>query len=421
MNRYDSSTLSEYLISRGHRWVDNLDDADLIVVNTCAVRQHAENRAIGRLKSIVARKKKNHNLKIGIMGCIAQQNGEKLFEIIPQLDFVVGTDQLPVIAQIAEGKFRCGTFVNANTDFMGIDSIPSITPGQVSTFITIMRGCDNFCSYCVVPYVRGRERSLPDEKILDEIARVVDNGIKEITLLGQNVNSYRYENVDFPALLEKVAQIPGVERIRFVTNHPKDFSDKILDVLEKYPRKIPPAFHLPLQSGSADILSAMNRKYSPDEYIALIENIYRRFPHSAISTDIIVGFPGESEQDFQATLNMMKAVNFSGVFAFRYSIRPGTAAEKLHHDVPEELKIQRLNQVIRLGIQLANNFSENLVGTIQDVLVERVSYKNPGKLRCTAPSGRTVLIDENSAEIGQIVPVKITAAKTWVLWGKIIS
>ena len=418
MNQFDSSALRSYLESRGHIWTDDLHSADFIVVNTCAVREHAQNRALGRVEELVSMKRQNPALKIGIMGCVAQELGEELFDKIPKLDFVVGTDQIPVIAQIADGKIEGGTFVQTQQDFRGLDVNAHIDSGQVSAFVTIMRGCDNFCSYCIVPYVRGRERSLPPEKILAEIENAIANGVKEITLLGQNVNSYNYDGIDFPELLEMVANIDNLARIRFVTNHPKDFSEKLLDVLEKYRDKIPPAFHLPIQSGSDKILSAMNRKYTSEQYFDIIAKIYERFPDAAISTDIIVGFPGESEDDFSATISAMRRARFSGTFSFRYSVRRGTAAAKFPDDVPEDVKIARLRKVIDEGLSLAQEYSRNLIGTVQNVLVQGKSLKNPGKLRATAPSGRTVLIDENSAQIGEIIPVKITDAKTWILFGE---
>ena len=418
MNQYDSSALREYLEIRGHKWTDDVQSADFIVVNTCAVREHAQNRALGRIKGLVSAKRKNPALEIGIMGCVAQELGEKLFEKIPELDFVIGTDQIPVIAQIADGTIARGIFVQTRQNFYGVESNAHINSGRVSSFVTIMRGCDNFCSYCIVPYVRGRERSLPPDRIIAEIENAVANGVREITLLGQNVNSYDYGGLDFPELLEMVANIDNLARIRFVTNHPKDFSEKLLDIVEKYPDKIPPAFHLPIQSGSDNVLHAMNRKYTSEQYFDIVDSIYKKFPDAAISTDIITGFPGESEADFDATISAMKRVRFSGTFSFRYSVRQGTAASKLLDNVPNDVKIERLNRVISTGLEIAEEYSQNLIGTVQNVLVEGKSRKNPGKLRATAPSGRTVLIDENSANIGDIVTVKITDAKIWILWGE---
>ena len=421
MNKYDSDALRGLMESRGHRWAESVDEADIVIVNTCAVRQHAEDRALGRIEEIIGHKKRKPNLLVGIMGCVAQEHGERLFEKIPGLDFVVGTDNLDLVADIAEGKLKPGAYTSINKNFLGIDAAAHIEPGQVSAFVTIMRGCDNFCSYCIVPYVRGRERSLPPERILRQVRYAVSRGVREITLLGQNVNSYRWEDIDFPALLDMVAQVEGVCRLRFVTNHPKDFTPKILDVVEKHAEKIPPAFHLPLQSGSDRILRLMNRKYTLSDYMRIIEEIYRRFPDAAITTDIIVGFPTETERDFEATLAAMRDVGFAGVFAFKYSVRPGTAAAKLEDDVPEPEKIRRLRTTIDLGIELARQFSQKHIGKVFPALVEKKSPKNPGKLAATLPSGRTVLIDENSARVGDIVPVRITDARVWVLGGEVVE
>jgi len=419
MNKYDSLTLKQQLNEEGHYWADKPETAELIIVNTCAVRLHAENRALGRLKTLIGLKKKRSNIQIGIMGCVAQELGAKLLEILPGIDFVVGTDQVDVIADIASGVLEPATYTNVDSDFLGLDMSAFIPKNQVSSFVTIMRGCNNLCSYCIVPYVRGKERSKPEREILSEIQQNINRGIKEIILLGQNVNSYKYGNIYFHNLLRSIMTINGVKRLRFVTNHPKDFSDKILDIVKECSEIIPPAFHLPLQSGSDKILSAMNRKYDLKHYMKMIENIYRCFPNAAISTDIIVGFPGETEQDFKTTLETMRAVEFAGSFSFRYSVRPGTYAASLEDDVPEKTKIERLQQIIDLGIKLAETYSQKLVGTVQQVLVSGTDKKNPSLFKGTAPSGRNVLIvTHKNLKNGEIIPVYIERATAWVLRGR---
>ncbi len=422
MNKYDSAALRALLEGEGHIWTESPRDADVIIVNTCAVRQHAEDRALGRLRALVGLKKRRPWVSVGVIGCVAQKLGEKLLEQIPGLDFVVGTDRLDVIPRIVEGDIPGGVFVDTKPDFTGLGVPAHTKEGAVSAFVTIMRGCNNFCTYCIVPYVRGRERSRSPDEILREVRELLQRGVVEITLLGQNVNSYRFGDTDFPKLLGMVAELEGLLRLRFVTNHPKDFSDAVLDVVEAHRDVIPPSFHLPLQSGSDAILRAMNRRYTAAYYLDLVERIYRRFPDAAITTDIICGFPGETEADHRATLNVMRRVGFAGTFAFRYSVRPGTAAAKLPDDVPEDVKIRRLNEVIALGIELAKDFSRRLLGTLQDVLVEGVAPKNPGMLRGTAPSGRTVLLSAAcGAKRGEIIPVEITEAGTWVLWGSVVK
>ena len=342
--------------------------------------------------------------------------GEKIFKKIPTLDFVVGTDKISAIADIIDGTAEGKVYTDIDEKFYGLASPPHIEDGDFSAFVTIMRGCDNFCSYCIVPYVRGRERSKPPQKIINEIKWAAERGVVEITLLGQNVNSYRYGDIDFSKLLEMVAQIENIARIRFITNHPKDFSKKILDVVEKYRDKIPASFHLPLQSGSDKILAAMNRKYTISQYLSIVEDIYRRFPDAIITTDIIVGFPGEDENDFLQTITALNEIGFGGIFAFRYSVRNGTKAAKLKDNVPETEKIARLNEIIKLGIRLAQKYSRKQIGTIQKVLLGNISKKNPEFITSTAPSGRVVLIPRREF-FKKFVDVRIEKASTWVLWG----
>ena len=419
MNKYDSMAITERLMELGHVPTEDVGEADVIIVNTCAVREHAEKRALGRIRNLLGLKKSNPELKVGIIGCVAQEHGEKLFELIPELDFVVGTEQLDKIEEIVSGRLGCGVFVESREDFLGVSAPAHIESGQVSSFVTIMRGCNNFCSYCIVPFVRGRERYRPPELIIDEVKRAVRLGVKEITLLGQNVNSYRFNDLDFADLLRLVAKTEGLKRLRFVTNHPKDFTTKILDVVEEFEDKIPPAFHLPLQSGSDKILSAMNRKYTLSQYMKLVEQIYARFPKAAITTDIIVGFPGERDEDFMATIRAMEEVEFAGVFSFRYSPRPGTAAARLPDDVPETVKLDRLKKVIELGIKLAEKYSRKFIGTKQSVLVLGRDKKRPDMLRGTAPSGRTVVFPKtDEINPGDIVTIKISDASAWVLFGE---
>lgn len=420
MNRYDSDALAEKLIRFGHQPADMTENADFVIVNTCSVRQHAEDRALGRISELVRLKKHNPNVKIGVVGCVAQRIGDKLMREIPGIDFVVGPDALESVIAIVNGDIPCGIYIDKNSSFCGLDVPAHTKSGDSHAFVTVMRGCDNYCSYCIVPYVRGRARSLPPEKIIAEIKSHISKGIIEITLLGQNVNEYKYGNIDFPALLEMVAQIDGFQRIRFVTNHPKDFSPDILDIVEKYRCKIPPAFHLPLQSGSNRILELMNRKYTVEKYLSLVENIYRRFPDSAISTDIIAGFPTETEKDFESTLDVMRYARFSGVFSFHYSPREGTKASSMPDDVPRDVKIERLKRVIALGQQLAGEFSKKMVGTIQKVVVTGKAEKKPqGFFEGTTESGRKIIFQLDDFQ-QRMVDVKVTSAGIWILYGEVI-
>ncbi len=414
MNRYDSDALHKLLLERGHLWEDDPEKADLVVVNTCAVRQHAEDRALGRLETLLGIKKRKPNFTVGIMGCVAQREGDNLIKRFPSLDFVVGTDEFAKIADITEADCN-GVFTQVDDTFSHPGIHAYIDEGQNASFITIMRGCNNYCAYCIVPYVRGNERSVRPDVIIDEIAHAVDAGVFSITLLGQNVNSYNYEKTDFPRLLRKIAESPKKpKRIKFVTNHPKDFSDSLIDVLVEYSEIMPAAFHLPLQSGSDAILRAMNRKYSLSNYMHIVEKIYSRFPDASIATDIIAGFPGETDTDFRHTLDAMRTVGFSGTFAFKFSPRPSTAAAAMHDDVPEELKIHRLKQIINCGIEQATKFSQSFAGSVQNVLVEK---SVDGKCFGEAPTGRRVEFFGDCAP-GDFARVRIESAKTWVLVGK---
>lgn len=338
MNVADSDTIARYFIDANYIPTETLEDADVIVVNTCTVRQHAEDRAlsfIGRLKKL---KIKNRNLKIIVSGCVASRLGDSLKKRFSFIDEIIPADQVENFSQI---------IAKVTSGFTDISTCHRLNLSSTHKFIPISRGCSNYCSYCIVPYVRGEERHRPVEEILKQAKEVVKNGTKEITLIGQNVNSYRWQEVDFADLLDIVSKIDGVEKIKFLTNHPKDMSDKIIQTVALN-NKIEKFFHLPVQSGSDRILKLMNRSYTKKHYIELVNKIRNFIPEATITTDIIVGFPTESEDDFQETLSLIKEVRFNSLFAFKYSPREMTSAFKLKDDVSLEVKEKRLSAVLQL-------------------------------------------------------------------------
>ena len=366
MNEYDSSAVSNMLENVGWR-ASTIEDADLVIVNTCAVRQNAEDRAIGRLLTIAGTYPEK---TVGIIGCVAKDKGEELLAKYKRISFAVGPGEIDRIVEIAEGVSTTGNLLSDDRiDGCGLRA--TVKEGDVKAFVAISRGCENYCSYCIVPYVRGHFRSRPVQDILDEIKHDISLGIKEITLLGQNVNSYFDErtNTNFADLLYQIHKLEDVKRIRFVTNHPKDMSDKIIDAIASLP-KVCESIHLPVQSGSTKILRAMNRGYSRTQYLELVDRIKDRIPEVALTTDIITGFPGETSADFDETVSLYETVKYAASFAFRYSVRPKTTASTFPDNVPDRIKIQRLERIIDIGQQLAEVFSNNKLGSIEEILVE---------------------------------------------------
>jgi len=414
MNEYDSAAVVEMLEMRG--WKSSPEnEAQVIIVNTCAVRQNAENRALGRLLTMARTHK---DAIVGIIGCVAQEIGGELLEKYPEIAFAVGPgeiDRIPEIIQNLDRKPRLDV-----DRLTGCGLRAKVEEGDLKAFVAISRGCENFCSYCIVPYVRGKLRGRPMSDIIDEINRDVDLGVREITMLGQNVNSYvdPATGEDFAGLLEKACDIAGLARIRFVTSHPRDMSDRIIDAIAYLP-KVCEAIHLPVQSGSTRILQAMNRGYSREYYLDLIDKIIHKIPDVALTTDIIAGFPGETDEDFLDTVSLYERVGYASSFAFRYSVRPGTAAADFDDDVPENVKISRLERIITLGQKYAVKFSSSLIGKSREILVEGESNKNPGMQYGYDRAGRRVLFDGKNRLRGSLIRVIITNADKWFITGKI--
>ena len=417
MNVADSEVVASIMQMDGYALCDSIEEADAILVNTCSIRDNAEQKVLSRLQYFNSLRKKKKNLVIGILGCMAEHH----------VDLVVGPDaylDLPnLIGAVEQGEKAINVDLSTTETYKNV--IPKRIGGnRISGFISIMRGCNNFCSYCIVPYTRGRERSREPESILKELNDLKDRGFKEVTLLGQNVNSYIFirpdgEKIDFPTLLALVAKEAGSGiRIRFTTSHPKDMSDDILYTITANPN-ICHHIHLPVQSGSNRILKLMNRKYTREWYLDRVDAIHRIVPDCGLSTDIFSGFHSETEEDHQLSLSLMEKCAYDSAFMFKYSERPGTYASKhLPDDVPEEVKIRRLNEIIALQNRLSAESNARCIGKTYEVLVEGVSKRSREQLVGRTEQNRVVVFDRGTHRIGDFVMVKITEASSATLKGE---
>jgi tRNA-2-methylthio-N6-dimethylallyladenosine synthase len=425
MNVADSEVVASIMQMDGFETTDNIDEADVIFVNTCSVRDNAEQRVLSRLRFFQSLKKKNKQLIVGVLGCMAERVKEELITN-HQVDLVAGPDSymdLPhLIATVEKGEKAINVELSTTETYK--DVVPlKISGVKISGFVSIMRGCNNFCTYCIVPYTRGRERSREAESILREVEIMKAQGYREITLLGQNVNSYLRKNgketVDFPRLLELIALKVPETRIRFTTSHPKDMSDKTLEIIAKYDN-LCKQIHLPAQSGSSHILEAMNRKYTREWYLKRIAAIRRILPEAAISTDLFCGFPSETEEDHQATLSLMREVGFDSAFMFKYSERPGTyAARHLLDNVPEKEKVRRLEEIIALQLEFSLMRNKEDTGKIFEVLVEGFSKRSREQLFGRTSQNKVVVFDKGKYKVGDRVMVKILDASAATLLGAV--
>ncbi len=424
MNVADSEVVASIMEMDGYTLTDTLEDADAIFVNTCSIRDNAEQKIISRLHYFNALRRKGKNLVVGVLGCMAERVREELIEE-HQVDLVVGPDaylDLPNLVGSVESGERAIN-VQLSTDETYREIIPSRIGGnRISGFISIMRGCNNFCSYCIVPYTRGRERSREPESILAELRDLQEKNFKEITLLGQNVNSYRYEKdgevIDFAGLLSLVAEAAPDIRVRFSTSHPKDMSDEILETIAKYDN-ICRHIHLPVQSGSSDILKSMNRKYTREWYLERIAAIKRIIPDCGITTDVFCGFHNETLEDHAQTLSLMEEVGFDSAFMFKYSERPGTYAHKhLPDNISEEEKVRRLQEIIELQGRLSLKSNQNDIGKTFEVLVEGFSKKSRENLYGRTSQNKVVVFPKNGYRIGQRVSVRVLSVSSATLIGE---
>jgi len=427
MNFSDSEIIGSVMISNNYKLTDKIFEADIIFINTCSVRDNAEQKVRKKLKELNARKKNNPHLKIGILGCMAERLKSKLFEEEKTIDIIAGPDayrNLPDLMKSVEGGNKAvNVILSAEETYADINPV-KFGDNKVSAFISIMRGCQNFCSYCVVPYTRGKERSRNPQTIINEANELFKQGYREVTLLGQNVNSYNWkgeDNVKFAQLLEKVALVNPQLRVRFATSHPKDISDELLQTIAKY-ENICKAIHLPVQSGSTRVLKLMNRKYSRQSYINRIEAIRKFLPGCAISTDIITGFCGETEDDHKQTISLMEWVAYDFAFMFKYSEREGTiAAEKFKDDIPDETKGRRLKEIIELQQKLSKESNLKDIGKTFRVLVEGVSKKSNQKLSGRNSQNKVVVFPKKDFKTGDYVNVKIIDCTSATLIGEAIN
>jgi tRNA-2-methylthio-N6-dimethylallyladenosine synthase len=427
MNVADSEVVVSILSDHGYEYTDDIKEAGLILINTCSIRENAEQRIWGRLKAIGHLKKKNGNIVIGLIGCMAERLKEAIIEKEHLVDMIVGPDayrDLPsLIADAETGHKAVNVLLSREETYADISPVRMDKNG-VTSFVSIMRGCNNMCAYCVVPYVRGAERSRDPESILNEVRDLWHNGYREVTLLGQNVDSYGWKADDhiiaFPELLEKAALVNPLLRIRFSTSHPKDISDDLLQKMSEYPN-ICKHIHLPAQSGSSRILKLMNREYTREWYMDRIRAIRSIIPGCAISTDIIAGFCTETEEDHKETLSLMEWAGYDFAYMFKYSERPGTrAARKYRDDIPEEIKTRRLNEIISLQNKLSTRSKKQDVGRIFEVLIEDFSKRSQDHLSGRTSQNKVVVFPSNGFRKGEYVSVMIESCTSATLLGKII-
>lgn len=433
LNENDSLKYRGIIEACGYMWTDTADNANLVLFNTCAIRENAEEKLYGRLGQLKAQKRQSKecgtDFLICIVGCMSEQESviSKIKESYPFVDVLLGTRSM---AHFAE---RLYIAMKDNKKTRGIEEdvhdvledVPIVYEDGFKASVSIIYGCNNFCSYCIVPYVRGRERSRLPQDIVKDIKYLASIGYKEITLLGQNVNSYgndfngEFSGYSFVDLLKEVDKIEGIDIIKFTSPHPKDFTDELIEYIAKNP-KISRQLHLPLQSGSTKILKDMNRKYTKEQYLKLVDKIRSKVPDVSFSTDIIVGFPGETEEDFQDTLDVVKKVNFDMIYMFCYSVRKGTRAEKMENQIEEKDKVERLERLKSLYEQMIDENNKKKIGKVYKILIEGKSKNNDLKYTGRTIDNKIVIFDANERDIGTIRDVKITENNLWYLTGEII-
>ena len=427
MNVYDTEIVKSVLAESGYELTQTETDADIVLLNTCSVRENANNKVFSRINRIQSERNGKGKAQVGILGCMATNFRKQLLEN-PKLpiDFIAGPDSYKRLPQLlADMDVNGNDAKNWDVTLSEFETYSDVYPTQtegVNAWIAVMRGCDNFCTFCVVPYTRGRERSRSPQNVVDEAKRLAEQGFRQITLLGQNVNSYKFEGNDFAYLLEKVSEVEGIERIRFTSPHPKDFPRPLLKVIAENP-KLCKQIHLPLQAGNDRVLEMMNRTYTQKEYLDLVDEIRELYPQMALSTDIIVGFPTETDAEFEETLNVMEAVQYDSAFIFKYSERPQTIAKrKFPDDVPEPVKTER---IVKLNeIQRRNSYQKNLahIGQIHEVLIDQeFTKKSADEFQGRNDANKIVIFPKGDFRRGQFVNVEITDATVNILRGKVVE
>ena len=414
MNEYDSSRMADLLHADiGMTQTENVDEADVILLNTCSVREKAEDKVFSHLGRFIPLKQKNPNLIIGVGGCVASQEGDNIIKRAPYVDVVFGPQTLHRLPEMIKNSQKSGKS-QVDITFPEIEKFDHLPPPRVegaTAFLSIMEGCSKYCSFCVVPYTRGEEVSRPFADILREAAQLAEQGVKEITLLGQNVNAYRVEfehvEADLAMLIETIAEIPQIERIRFTTSHPNEMNERLINCFATVP-KLAVQLHLPVQAGSDRILMAMKRNYTVLQYKSIIRKLKAASPNLTFTSDIIIGFPGETETDFEATVKLMTDVDFDYSFSFLYSPRPGTPAAFIKDDTPQETKLTRLSKLQAINEAQGDAISRNMLGTVQRVLIDGASRKDAHLLAGKTDNNRVVDIAGDAKLINQFVNVKIT-------------
>ena len=408
MNVADSELIASILTKAGHQKVTQIGEAELLLFNTCSVRSHAEERVLGRIQSEGHRKKDNPQLKIGVVGCMAQRLGQELKRENQVVDFIIGVDQYKNLPEILQGNIAatCLTDLDQTEVYRGI--LPS-HQSKYCAYITIMRGCNNFCSYCIVPYLRGRERSRSWQEIIQDTRTAGKQGRKDITLLGQNVNSYQDAEMNFPRLLAQLNCLEDIYRLRFITSHPKDLSDELIEVIAKS-AKVCEHIHLPVQSGSDHILQEMNRNYTVQHYLDLVTILRNAIPHIAITTDIMTGFPKETNEDFQDTLSLMKEVEFDDAFCYKFSPRPGTLAADFKEQVSEPERLLRLQQMIELQRTITLKKNKALIGRTVEVYIEGYSKKSKDVVFGKTRDFKNAVLRGSEQDFGTLQKVEVKDA-----------
>lgn len=432
LNENDSLKYRGIIEACGYTLTDNVDMANFVLFNTCAIRENAEEKLYGRLGQLKAKKKKAKEMEtdfvICIVGCMSEQESvvAKIKESYPFVDVVLGTRSMARFAErlylaLKEKKKTKGL----DDEHTVLEDVPIVYEEGIKASVSIIYGCNNFCSYCIVPYVRGRERSRLPKDIVKDIEVLASKGYKEITLLGQNVNSYgndfkdELEGYSFVDLLKEVDKVKGIEIIKFTSPHPKDFTDELIDYIATN-LKISRQLHLPLQAGNTKVLKDMNRKYTKEQYLSLVEKIRKKVPDVSFSTDIIVGFPGETEEEFEDTLDVVKRVNFDMIYMFCYSVRIGTRAEKMENQIEESVKVERLERLKALYEQMVNENNQKKIGKVYKILIEGKSKNNDMKYTGRTIDNKIVVFDATESDVGKIKNIKITENNLWYLTGKII-
>lgn len=417
MNVYDSSRMVDIMKNEGYEETDKIEDADLIIINTCSIREKAKEKLfseLGRLNKI-----RKANSIIVVAGCVAQSASEEIKKRMKMVDIIVGPSSYHKLPELVKSNG------GVKLDFLAEEKFATLPQNRgvkgVSEMIAVQEGCDKFCSYCIVPFTRGREYSRDFNQIINEAKVLSDEGVKEITLLGQNVDNYHFDGKDLADLIYEVSKIDGIERIRYMTSYPSQVNQALIDAHRDI-AKLMPFIHLPIQSGSNKILKAMNRKYTAEQYLDVVDKLRKSRPDIAISSDFIVGFAGETDKDFEETLEICKKVNYATAFSFKYNIRPGTAGEKMPNQIPEEIKAQRLDILQDLLEEQQADFNKSKNGQELDVLVESLSDRNDGTYFGRSPYLQTVLIKANEQDlVGKIIKVKINKANMKLLEGELIK